>query len=35
MVTKMGLGGSKANKQARLVERKACFISEASNLVGG
>lgn len=26
-------GRSKANKEARLVERKICFISEASNLV--
>ena len=26
-------GHSKANKEARLVERKICFISEASNLV--
>ena len=26
---------SKANKQARLVERKVCFISDASSLVGG
>ena len=32
---KVGLGGSKANKQARLVERKTCFISEASSIVGG
>lgn len=32
---KVGLGCSNANKQARMVERKAGFISEASNLVGG
>ena len=27
-------GRSKANKEARLVERKICFISEAGNLGG-
>lgn len=31
---KVGLGCSNANKQARMVERRAGFISEASNLVG-
>ena len=32
----MGLGThcSKANKQARLVERKVCFISDAGNQAG-
>ena len=27
----VGSGHSKANKQARLVERKVCFISDAGN----
>lgn len=35
LLPNVGFGCSKANKQARMVETKACFISEASNLLGG
>ena len=35
LLPNVSFGCSRANKQVRMVERKACFISEASSVLGG